>query len=210
MRADWIASRLPLSGDLIDVGFAGESSVFMHQALRVKRPDTRLIGADLNERRVRELGLSRTLVADALALPFATASVDAVIAAELLEHLPNPQAPLAEFARILKPGAPLVITTPNPFEWGRLMRHWLLRRRAADAANVRRFLGNPDHKGFIEPLSFCNALRRHGLEPVELTTLKLHIPLIGRVVRRPVVLGGQRFPLNRVGAYLCIDARRVQ
>lgn len=64
--------------------------------------------------------------ADALANPFAAASFDYVICAELLEHVPQPGAVLTEVYRMLKPGGSLIITVPfmfhihaDPYDYGR-------------------------------------------------------------------------------------------
>ena len=50
---------------------------------------------------------------DLLALPFPDASVDRVIAAEVLEHIPDDAAALAEIARVLKPGGRVAVTVPR-------------------------------------------------------------------------------------------------
>jgi SAM-dependent methyltransferase len=50
--------------------------------------------------------------ADATRLPFADGAFDAIIAAEILEHVPDDTAALAEIARVLRPGGTLAVTVP--------------------------------------------------------------------------------------------------
>jgi ubiquinone/menaquinone biosynthesis C-methylase UbiE len=52
------------------------------------------------------------LVADAFALPFADRSIDAVIASEIIEHVPDPAAFVRELTRVIKPGGSLLLSTP--------------------------------------------------------------------------------------------------
>ncbi len=52
------------------------------------------------------------LGADALRLPFRAASFDRVIAAEVLEHLPDDHRAMAELARVLRPGGTMAVTVP--------------------------------------------------------------------------------------------------
>jgi ubiquinone/menaquinone biosynthesis C-methylase UbiE len=52
-------------------------------------------------------------VGDALALPFAPASFDFVFSAQVIEHVANPQAFLAEIRRVLSPNGLCLIATPN-------------------------------------------------------------------------------------------------
>ncbi len=49
---------------------------------------------------------------DATAMPFADASFDRVIAAEVLEHIPADQRAMDEIARVLRPGGLAAITVP--------------------------------------------------------------------------------------------------
>ena len=57
-----------------------------------------------------------------LPLPFPDATFDAILTYETLEHVPWPARYIAELARIAKPGALLVLTTPNVL-WEPI--HWL-------------------------------------------------------------------------------------
>jgi SAM-dependent methyltransferase len=49
---------------------------------------------------------------DGTALPFADASFDRIIASEVMEHVPDDLAALAEFERVLRPGGTIAITVP--------------------------------------------------------------------------------------------------
>jgi SAM-dependent methyltransferase len=81
----------------LDGGAISTASVFSRfRELERRMPSVRFLTADLN------------------AVPFGDATVDVVLCAEVLEHMADPQAAIAEMARILKPGGHAVITTPNP------------------------------------------------------------------------------------------------
>ncbi|MDP9408079.1 MAG: methyltransferase domain-containing protein, partial [Actinomycetota bacterium] len=50
---------------------------------------------------------------DALRLPFPDATFDRVVAAEVLEHLPDDAGALTELVRVLRPGGRLAVTVPR-------------------------------------------------------------------------------------------------
>jgi SAM-dependent methyltransferase len=56
--------------------------------------------------------LASLVIADAMAIPLASGSVDAVLAAGLISHLPEPLEALAGMARICRPGGRLAIFHP--------------------------------------------------------------------------------------------------
>jgi len=51
-------------------------------------------------------------VCDITAIPVEDGSFDALLCSEVIEHVPDPVAVMAEFARILKPGGKLILTAP--------------------------------------------------------------------------------------------------
>lgn len=57
-------------------------------------------------------------LADARQMPAPDESFDLLIATEIIEHVPNPAALLAEIRRVLKPGGALIASTPINLPWG--------------------------------------------------------------------------------------------
>jgi len=58
-------------------------------------------------------GTARVQVGDALALPYPDAHFDCVLASEILEHVPQDDAAIAELVRVLVPGGTLAVTVPR-------------------------------------------------------------------------------------------------
>ena len=60
--------------------------------------------------------------ADVLSLPYEDQSFDVVMAAHVLEHLPDPQLALAEMVRVLKPGGTVFLCVTRPSLFGTLVQ----------------------------------------------------------------------------------------
>lgn len=104
---------VPAGGTIADLGC---STGYLLDDLRAAYPQARLIGVDLvapglskAHKLVPEAWLAR---ADVCALPIADASVDAVVSANLLEHVPDDEGALAETLRVLRPGGRAAIVVP--------------------------------------------------------------------------------------------------
>jgi SAM-dependent methyltransferase len=68
---------------------------------------------DDDEATQRHAGGGAGVTGDALRLPFAAATFDRVIAAEVLEHIPDDRAAMVELARVLRPGGTMAVTVPR-------------------------------------------------------------------------------------------------
>jgi demethylmenaquinone methyltransferase/2-methoxy-6-polyprenyl-1,4-benzoquinol methylase len=81
-------------------------------ALGRKLPQAEISGVDFSEEmlaRARRKGLRRTILADAMQLPFASGSVDCVTIAFGLRNLPDYSSGLREMQRVLRPGGHLLV-----------------------------------------------------------------------------------------------------
>lgn len=104
--ADWSA---PAPGALaVDIG----TGPGLFAALLAER-GARAIGLDLDQANFTVPQHDALAVADALQLPFGTATIDLATASNLLFLLPDPPAGLAEIARVLRPGGQLCTLNPS-------------------------------------------------------------------------------------------------
>lgn len=81
-------------------------------------------------------GQGHVVVGDGLALPFAPASFDRVVASEVLEHIGDDRAALAELSRVTRRGGTLAVTVPR---WYPEVLCWALSPsyRSAPGGHVR-------------------------------------------------------------------------
>lgn len=95
----------------------------------------RLIGIDLTLAMLRQAGSAKSdlVLGDVCHLPFAGASLDAVVMASVLQYLFGLDAALAETARVLRPGGRLVITSwDGNSRRVQMLARWLRWRDHAD------------------------------------------------------------------------------
>ena len=87
-------------------------------------------GIDLSEAMVQQAearlphkGIAATIRSgDVCELPYPDHSFDAVLSAHMLEHLSNPAAGLREMVRVLRPGAPLLLSLTRPGLLGTILQ----------------------------------------------------------------------------------------
>ena len=169
-------------------------------------------------------GASGLLVrADALALPFPEGAFDRVIAAEVLEHIPEDSTALSELARVLRPGGSMAVTVPR---WLPERICWALSERyhAVEGGHIRIYRAKGMRRRLGEAgLAPTSAHHAHGLHspywwlrcalgvdnerrwPVRL----YHRLLVWDIVRRPVptrLLDRALTPV--IGKSLVVYARR--
>jgi SAM-dependent methyltransferase len=110
-RLDLIRRYAPLEGQrVLDAG----CGVGIYVAAFRRFTDA-AYGVDLDVEKIARAadGLPNLEVASVEALPFADGSFDVVLSHEVVEHVSDDQAAVAEAVRVLKPGGRLVIFAPN-------------------------------------------------------------------------------------------------
>jgi SAM-dependent methyltransferase len=119
-------------GLCIDVGCGGGN---MARAIKRERPDLRVSGVDVSrgaiEQARRDPRGVQFMGTTGDSLPFPATTADAIVMFDVLEHVEDPSAMLAEVARVLKPGGLFHIVLP--LEGQPWTIYNLLRRRGWDA-----------------------------------------------------------------------------
>jgi len=120
--------RLQLgAGDrLLDMGCGGGRHAFaaLRRGARVVAFDADggelkgvrdMVAGMVAEGEVPRRGVGLPVQGDALSLPFADGAFDRIIAAEVLEHIPDDRGAIAELVRVLAPGGRIAVSVPARF-----------------------------------------------------------------------------------------------
>ena len=104
LDADLERACTGLSGIVLDLG--GEHRGRRGRFRPPQRPGLRWLCLNLDAETAPDV------LADVESIPFANECADAVVCTEVLEHTPRPEQVIAECARLLKPGARLILSMP--------------------------------------------------------------------------------------------------
>lgn len=160
-------NRLPAGSRVLDVG-CGEGVLVEAYASRFAIQG---IDLDYSSERVRQ--------GSVLDLPFASASFDAVLCLDVLEHLGHDEQPraLGEIRRVLDPGGHVIFSLPNLAHLQSRI-HFLLRGRLIRTASEWKHRGDRPIHEYLQMLHAFGfvVLERRGIFPT--------LPLVTHVIRR--------------------------
>ena len=183
-----LLTRLPLAGArrVLDVG-AGVGTLL--PAIRAAAPAATVVGVDRAPGMIgRAPAEFPRVVADAAGLPFAGNSVDVVVMAFMLFHLPEPAAGLREVRRVLAPGGVAGVATWGPPQAVPALDIWMdeLDRHGAPADAP--LINNGE---LVDtPAKVSEMLRGAGFAEVDTDTLAWeHRPTPSRFVEHHATLG---------------------
>ncbi|GAA2530180.1 hypothetical protein Ahu01nite_093610 [Winogradskya humida] len=149
----------------------------------------RHIGVDL-----RSSGLEHSarrgmtvLNGDVTALPLADGIADVVVAGEILEHVTDLPATVAELCRVLRPGGLLVLDTINDTWLGRFVSITLGERFGAAPVGIH------DPELFVDPGDLTTQFAKHGVR-LKVRGVRPSVPGLIRWLFLPVAARGRMIP----------------
>jgi len=121
--------------------------------------------------------------ADAMCLPFAPESFDAIFSMDTLEHVPNPAVTLKEMSKVLRPGGKVFVMVPVEAMWLRTARAFYWKWTGEHYA--------PYHwQGTIKNVNDFSKLMHNDFDIVE--EFHYPFPLMGREFNYERIIFGQK------------------
>lgn len=181
-----------VKGLVLDIGCANQ---YMKAFLSSKE---NYIGLDYYQTATAWYETKPDVYGDAQNLPFVNQSLDSVLLLDVLEHLPNPEAALAEIARVLKPQGIFVVQVPflyplhdQPLDFQRWTEYGLTHLARKHGFTVK------DKQVYGHPLETAALLSNIALSKTWLNWLADKNPLLILGIFLPFVI-----LLNNISAYV--------
>lgn len=118
-RLERIRQRVPDGARILDAGCGAGEYVVALSRIGYDAHGVEYLAEKVAQWEAAHPGDGRVQRGDLVTLPFEDGSFDAVLLNEVLEHVPDERATLAELRRVLRPGGILLLFSPNrrwPFE----------------------------------------------------------------------------------------------
>jgi 2-polyprenyl-3-methyl-5-hydroxy-6-metoxy-1,4-benzoquinol methylase len=161
-EVDQFILQISKDKSVLDIGCCGSDAATRQNPFHAKIAATAsyALGIDLFEEGIknfRSLGLNIELQ-NAEALRLKKSDFDLAIVSELIEHVSNPGRVLDSVYANIRIGGRILVTTPNPFGLGTMLRR-LIRGNSSV---------NSDHVAWFDPVFLSFLLRRSGFEIEEI------------------------------------------
>jgi SAM-dependent methyltransferase len=219
-RAALAYNWLPRVGSVLDLGCAdGYVTAYLRNRA------AKIVGVDLNFTDVRaakgKVGGTHFVVGIAEALPFASASFDAVLMLDVLEHVGNDSHSIDEIVRVMRTDGYLILSTPHKGLFGFLdPENFFLRGKSGTPRPRHRHYSVTDYKMLFGDRLTVTRTHRGGLLvfPLVMIARKIvhrlmargwRIPLIVRDVIERTVNVSYKINYGRLGFNVMVLARKL-
>lgn len=151
---------------LLEIG-CGEGGNLFH----LRNRQGTLFGVDFSPAKVafaHRVAIAHCAAADAVALPFADGTFDAILIRDLLHHLPHPALAIVEARRVLRPGGRLTLIEPNGKSLLVFLQATLIKaERGLYRSHAKRLKKQLEDGGFVVE-------RAEALQPFPIARVLLH------------------------------------